>query len=174
MRKLRFTYRTSLKFENPVKCHNFALRCVPQSNQVQTVHIEERYVYPADCINEVVDGFGNHKYVGRIADYHTTFEYGVRGVAEVESMKEQEEPLWGIYKYPSPFTEITAPLEAFFEPFAGMEGDNITKTVCMMNRLYDALIYEAGSTDIYTPAGEALEKITGSSRCMSKRYSTRQ
>ena len=68
MRKLRFIYEMNLQFDEPVKDHYFALRCVPVSDEVQKIQIESRYVYPTNCLDEVIDGFGNHKYVGHYYD----------------------------------------------------------------------------------------------------------
>ena len=42
MRKLRFIYEMNLQFDEPVKDHYFALRCVPVSDEVQKIQIESR------------------------------------------------------------------------------------------------------------------------------------
>lgn len=161
MRKLRFLYRTSLKFSNPVCNHNFAIRCVPSTNQAQEILIEERYVTPADCINEVVDGFGNHCYVGRINDYHYHFEYGVRGTALVKSMIVQKEPLHSMYKYPSPLTENTRELQDFYCSLNLPKEAPLGQAIYLMNCLKDKLKYTTGATNINTTAGEALKNGQG-------------
>lgn len=155
VRKLHFLYRTSFKFDNPVCNHTFALRCVPSTNQVQQIHIKERYVQPADCVDEVTDGFGNRKYVGRINGCHSSFSYGVEGTALVESMKVQKGPLHAMYKYPSKYTGVTKGLRDFYEQFKPLEGDALSRAVFLMNTLYEKMTYESGSTDIHTTAGEA-------------------
>lgn len=161
MRKLSFLYRTSLKFDQPVCRHNFAIRCVPISSQKQKIDIQERYVFPADCIDEVTDGFGNHKYVGRINDYHTHFEYGVRGTAEVQSMMVEEGDLHSMYKYESEFTRYTSYIQKFYKQLGPLEGDNLSRAVFMMNVVYAYMSYESGSTNINTKAGEALSSGLG-------------
>lgn len=161
MRKLRFLYGTSFKFDSPVCSHNFSICCIPGENQRQKITIEERYVRPADCITEVIDGFGNHKYVGRINDFHSRFQYGVRGTAIVESMMTVEEPLHGMYKYPSQFTGYTPEICHLYEQIGSLEGDNLSRAVFMMNNLYEYMTYEKGSTSIYTTAGEAAKLRRG-------------
>ncbi len=112
-------------------------------------------MHPADCVDEVMDGFGNRKYVGRVNDYHSSFSYGVEGTALVESMKVQREPLHAMYKYPSRFTSFTKELQDFYERLKPLEGDTLSKAVFLMNALYEKMVYESGRTDIRTTAGEA-------------------
>lgn len=63
----------SLRFTEPVWDHYFALRCIPGNDENQKITITSRYVQPTDSMDEVTDGFGNHKYVGHYADLHRKF-----------------------------------------------------------------------------------------------------
>lgn len=156
MRKLKFHYRTVMRFDPPVCRHSYAVRCVPVDTQAQKIQIESRYVKPADSLNETVDGFGNHRYVGYCQGYHSEFEYEVRGVAEVESMVLQKEALHPIFKYPSKFTKHEPEVVELYRKMCPLEGDELQRAVFMMNYLYEHFEYVPGVTNIDTTAAEAI------------------
>lgn len=161
MKKLRFTYEMKLRFDEPVMDHYFALRCVPVSNDAQKIQIESRYVNPTDCLNEVVDGFGNHKYVGHYFNKHKQFEVQVIGTAEVEGMKVQKEDLHSMYKFPSKFTQPGQALYKALEDCGEQQGNNLEKAIQLMMYLYQHFTYVKDSTDITTTANEAMEAGRG-------------
>lgn len=161
MKSLKFTYRMELKFDQPVCDHYFALRCVPVSNDVQKVEIISRYVSPTNSLDEVIDGFGNHKYVGYYGANHMKFAYEVEGIAWVKGMQVQSGPLHPMYKYPTRYTEPTKELIEYGDALTLTAGSNLEKAVQIMESLYQDFQYVSGSTDIYTTAGEAWKKRTG-------------
>lgn len=161
MKKLRFTYEMKLRFDKPVCRHYFALRCIPTTNQVQKIHMESRYIYPTNSLNEVVDGFGNHKYVGYYENNHKQFGYQIVGTAIVEGMKVQREELEYMYKYPSRYTRPGSELKEYAKQFDDLDGDNLDQALVIMNALYADLTYVPGSTDIHTSAEEALQEKKG-------------
>ncbi|MGF0032752.1 transglutaminase domain-containing protein [Bariatricus sp. SGI.154] len=161
MKSLQFTYRMELKFDQPVCDHYFALRCVPASNDVQDIQITSRYVSPADSLDEVIDGFGNHKYVGHYMANHMKFSYEVEGIARVKGMQVQPESLHPMYKYPTRYTEPTEELIEYGESLTLTAGDNLGNAIQIMDALYRDFKYVSGSTDIHTTAGEAWKKRMG-------------
>lgn len=156
MKELKFVYRMTLYFSNPVRQHYFALRCLPADHDNQTVTITHHAVEPCDCLNKVRDEFGNYKYVGHCMDYHSRFSYEVEGIARVEGMKVNRDALHPIYKYPSAYTKCGPNIAAFLEEFRELEGSVLTRAVTVMNALYERFVYEPGVTDIRTTAEEAL------------------
>ncbi len=161
MRKLRFIYEMNLRFEEPVWDHSFSLRCVPASDEVQKVTIESRYIYPTDCLDETIDGFGNHKYIGHYHEYHKQFGYEIAGVAEVEGMKLRHEPLQEWYKYPSSLKRPGKKLHEYLSSKKFPEGNALERAVYLMRGLYRDFRYVPGKTDISTTAEEAMEKGYG-------------
>ncbi|MDD3360050.1 MAG: transglutaminase family protein [Hespellia sp.] len=161
MKNLRFTYEMSLRFDEPIYDHYFALRCVPVSDDVQKIQILSRYINPTDCLNEVVDGFGNHKYVGHYFDNHKQFEVQIVGNAAVEGMKVHREVLHSMYKYPSRFTEPGQALKAAAEACSKVCGNPLERAVQLMMYLYQHFTYVKGSTDISTTAEEAMKAGRG-------------
>lgn len=161
MRKLRFLYRTVMKFDPPICRHSFAVRCIPMDSQAQKIQIEARYVQPADSLNETIDGFGNHRYVGYCQDYHRQFAYEVCGTAEVESMVLQRGALHPIFKYPSKLTAFEPEIAKFYQEMGPLEGDELQRAVFIMQYLHDRFKYVPGVTNIHTTAAEALRMGQG-------------
>ncbi|MGN1378664.1 MAG: transglutaminase domain-containing protein [Dorea sp.] len=156
MKKLSFVYRMSLRFSEPVWDHYFALRCIPVDHEHQKITITSRYVQPTDSLDEVMDGFGNRKYVGHYNNPHRKFEYEVEGIALVDGMKVQKETLHPMYKYPSAYTVAGPGVRAFAEQIGIHEGSNLEKALQVMQYLYRHFTYKSGVTDIYTTAETAV------------------
>ena len=163
MKKLRFIYRMSLRFSEPVWDHYFALRCIPRDDDNQKVTITSRYVRPTNCLNRVMDGFGNEKYVGHYENPHKKFEYEVEGTALVEGMKIRREPLHPMYKYFSEYTKWGPHLEAFASKMEISGENNLERAIAIMGWLYQHFEYKSGVTNIYTTAEEAVR--TGQGVC---------
>ncbi|MCI6534474.1 transglutaminase-like domain-containing protein [Bariatricus sp. SGI.161] len=155
MKSLQFTYRMELRFDQPVCDHYFALRCVPTSNDVQKIQITSRYVSPTDSLDEVIDGFGNHKYVGHCANNHMRFAYEVEGTAVVSGMQVQRCPLHPMYRFPSRFTEPSEELKKYGNSLKITSKDHLKAAVQIMDAIYQDFSYVTGSTNIHTTAGEA-------------------
>lgn len=160
MKFLKFTYRMSLKFDGPVCDHCFALRCVPVSNDVQEITITQKDVCPAEYLNEMEDGLGNHKIVGQCMSEHDKFEYEVGGTAKVYGMQEIKEELHPMYRFPSKYTKMTNELQSFLSQMQ-LSGSNLEKAVQIMECLHKEFQYVSGSTDIHTTAGEAWNNKKG-------------
>lgn len=161
MRKLRFIYKMNLRFKEPVKDHYFALRCVPVSDEVQQIEIKNRYIYPADSLDEVIDGFGNHKYVGHYFACHDEFGYEITGTAEVRGMKVRHEELHAMYRYPSRYTKPGPVLRQYLREKRLPGGGPLEKAVWLMEQLHRDLRYVPGGTDIYTTAEKAMGQQEG-------------
>lgn len=161
MRHLSFRYYMKLQFETPVREHYFSLRCVPCTDSVQRISRVSRFVYPADSLDEVKDGFGNWKLVGCAREPHTGFEYEVQGEAVVDHSALKPEELFGIYRYPSALTRCGAVLEEFLRGMPPLSGSDYEKALQLMHRLYGCMEYVPGVTDIHTTAEEALYRRKG-------------
>ncbi|MDD2980276.1 MAG: transglutaminase family protein [Hespellia sp.] len=156
MKKLHFLYRTTFRFDDPVYNHSFALRCIPPNNNVQKIWIEKRHIRPADSIDEMMDGFGNHRYIGHIGGYHDSFEYEVSGIAWVNGMQVVKEKLNPIYKYPSKYTRYEENLIKYYKQIKPQQGDSMQRGIELMHAIYRNFVYEGGVTDVETTAAQAL------------------
>lgn len=161
MKKLEFQYSMQLEFDIPVSNHGYALRCVPHSDSVQKIAIKHRFVDPADCLDELVDGFGNHVYVGRCGDLHRHFSYAVAGEAVVDQSLRTRSECHPMYRYPSSLTGWSPVLADFLDEMQLGQESEFEKASKIMDVLYKRFTYAQGSTSISTTASQALEQAKG-------------
>ena len=75
----------SLSFDMPVQEHHFTLKCLPQSDDRQTMESLTYDVYPNYFISRSKDSFGNDSIYGYCKEEHQRFLIDVRGMIQVES-----------------------------------------------------------------------------------------
>ncbi len=162
MRSLSFYYDTSLIFSEPVKEHDFLLRCVPPDLPEQKITEFKLTLIPLPRGGRYgVDAFGNRTYGGRIASPHSSFRYTVRGSAvRDDSRKQRDDHVLPGYKYPSRLTEPTDEIAAFLKQVAPT-GTNLEKALTLSTAVHRHFTYMPGSTQVTTTAGEAFAQAQG-------------
>ncbi len=163
MEQVEFSYAMKIEFSAPVIRHCFSLRCLPFNNEYQRIRELFIEVSPHNVLTETADGFGNRILTDRITEPHSAFSVYVNGVAEISIADKAQEPLNGIYKYPSQYTAYGAHLSALAETCAdACVGKTPTETAqILMRTLRGQFTYQSGATNIHTTAEEALEKGKG-------------
>lgn len=163
MRELSFKFQTWLDFSQPVKEHDFLLRCLPQQLPEQQVVSMRLEIEPERSVAAGVfslDCFGNRLYAGRISGQHTHFNYGVIGrVCRDDRKKVMSEPM-GCFKYP---TALTCPSPAMKDYLAQqqLEGSNYEIGQRLNSLIYEYFTYVPGSTGVNTTAAEAFAARQG-------------
>ena len=162
MRSLSFYYDTSLLFSEPVKEHDFLLRCVPPDLPEQKILEFTLTLIPhARGGRYGIDAFGNRTYEGRIASPHSSFRYTVHGRAvRDDSRKVRDMEVLPGYKYPSRLTEPTEEIEAFLKKVAPT-GTNLEQALLLSTAVHEHFTYTPGSTQVTTTAGEAFAAAKG-------------
>lgn len=162
MRSLSFYYDTSLTFSEPVKEHDFLLRCVPPDLPEQRIIEFNLTLIPlARGGRYGVDAFGNRTFEGRIPAPHSSFRYTVRGRAvRDDSLRERDDHVLPGYKYPSHLTEPTEAIEAFLRK-VNPSGSNLEKALLLSTAVHEHFSYMPGSTAVTTTAGEAFSQAKG-------------
>ncbi len=174
MKRLSFTFETSVAFNGPVSDHAFVLRCLPQIGNGQTVdaHLS---LDPAVPWTMQRDGFGNLLAVGNLSDEHDHFSYCTSGTAMVDEHLRQPCEAHPLYRFESKLTHMDENLHALFERVqseatgaagaqakggaeARSRGGAATIESCMrlMHAVHEALEYRPGATSVSTTAAEAL------------------
>lgn len=115
MEQVEFSYAMKIEFSSPVVRHCFSLRCLPFDNEYQTIRELFIEVSPHNVLTETADGFGNRILTDRITEPHSAFSVYVNGIAQIHIADKAEEPLNGIYKYPSQYTRCGERLSALAE-----------------------------------------------------------
>lgn len=166
MKILNFTFKTELEFSEPVREHDFVLRCLPTSNSVQTVLDSQAMVTPTTSIAQQTDGFGNKLLVGRIAKEHTGFSFISSGSVMVCDLAEATPALeycHPIYLRTSEKCKPGAAIQALVaDTLAGLtDATAAEKAAHLTSAVYAAMRYEKGATTVDTCAEEALAQGAG-------------
>lgn len=163
MEQVEFSYAMKIEFSSPVVRHCFSLRCLPFDNEYQTIRELFIEVSPHNVLTETADGFGNRILTDRITEPHSAFSVYVNGMAQIHIADKAEEPLNGIYKYPSQYTRCGERLSALAE-----KNRAAVKTLptgeaveLLMREMRKQFTYQSGTTTVQTTAEEALEKGKG-------------
>lgn len=92
MKILNYFFETHLEFSEPVRDHDFVLRCMPPNTGAQTVMDAQIIVEPPATLAAQVDGFGNNLQVGRLEAPHSSFSFVSSGMVMVDSANVSPEP----------------------------------------------------------------------------------
>ncbi|MCD7845299.1 MAG: hypothetical protein LUG57_05520, partial [Oscillospiraceae bacterium] len=96
--RLDFFYDILLEFDQPVRGHDFVLRCLPPSFPGQDILDVSLALVPHAHFALQRDGFGNLLQLGRIEEPHGSFRYTVRGTALVDIARRQPEAPLPIFR----------------------------------------------------------------------------
>src|SRR5699024_2462461 len=107
--------------------------------------------------------FGNRILTDRITEPHSAFSVYVNVIAQIHIVAIAEEPLNGIYKYPSQYTRCAARLSALAETTRTASDTLPTGGAAerFMPYISKQSSHQSGATTNQTPAEEALEKGKG-------------
>lgn len=158
MKILNYFFETRLDFSEPVKEHQFVLRCMPPNTGSQTVMDAQIIVEPPVTLSEQVDGFGNKLQVGRLEAPHESFSFISSGMVMVDTAQSRAVPLHPMYLRESELTQAGANVRSFV--------DDVLRVCCnasvleKAHRLADAVSermeYVKGATGVDTRAEDAL------------------
>lgn len=172
MKKLSFSYRTTIEFSEPVQQHDFVLRCLPCTNDVQTVRA--RLELDPDVPFDVqTDNFGNDMAVGTIIPKHQSFSYHISGTATVDRSRREESQAHPLFRWPTKLTAMSDEMMQFLADAAsdgmremvlggmGAEGSTLFTCQHLMHKVHKILEYKPGSTTVETTAQQAFEQRAG-------------
>lgn len=166
MRILSYSFETALHLSEPVREHDFLLRCRPKSAGGQTVLSTQTVVTPDTRLLELTDGFGNAVLAGRIAAEHDEFSFLSAGRVLVDRADQPCEPAHPMYRRPSALAACDEGIAAFARDAAGQDsadvaGDPWGCVRRISGALHAAMSYEPGSTFTTTSASEAFAQRRG-------------
>lgn len=159
MRILSYSFETALHLSEPVREHDFLLRCRPRRTGGQTVLSTQTVVAPDAQLLEFSDGFGNAVLAGRIAEAHDAFSFLSAGRVMVDRAEAPRESAHPMYRLPSALTECDGGIGDFALASAGgREGAARDPWGCarrISGALHATMSYEPGTTRTTTCASEA-------------------
>lgn len=159
MKRLKFEYRTSVKFDGDVIDHGFLLRCLPKEEERQHLECYGMDIWPETGVEIQRDFWENTTVQGFIARPHRSF--GFRSFGEVTVDLSRARKKWHpIFAYPTEFTQTSPAMEALTENLLGKDAcgsdrNVLSKALCLMNGLYANFDYRQNVTRTTTTAAEA-------------------
>jgi transglutaminase/protease-like cytokinesis protein 3 len=147
-----------LVFSDKVRCHQFTLRMIPQTDERQQITECSVLIRPECDVSEDIDAYGNKYVYGVIEAEHADFQVEISGAAQVDSSCQQkasgEEQ---IYRYPSKYTK---PGEMITDYYNRHKKDDAYSDAAyakqLMHEIYRDMKYQKGVTSINTTAEQAL------------------
>ncbi|MGN0682163.1 MAG: transglutaminase domain-containing protein [Oscillospiraceae bacterium] len=162
MKKLNFTFTTKLTFDDYVREHSIALRCVPPETETQRILSCELSIKPFVSTCQTVDAFGNNVTAGYLKSEHRFLDFEIRGCAEIDSSQKRSD-FMPCYCYQSKFTKPDDKLRNFYNYLkeSRIAGSPEERCAFFSDKLNEFFIYEKNSTTIKTTAAEAFEQKKG-------------
>ena len=154
MKRLKFSFDTTVQYSAPVAGHQLALRCVPMTDAVQ--HLEKCTVTiePAPLPQPLQDGFGNTVYWYSASEPHTELRYASSGVAVVDKSKAGEAAPNPAFRCPGLRTK---PGRTLLQVSSAMpKAGTYEAAEALCHAVHSLLQYTPGVTDNTTTVEEAL------------------
>lgn len=161
-RLLHFSYDILLEFSQPVREHDFVLRCIPDSFPGQEILDSTLTFEPQAAYTMQRDGFGNLLQIGRISQLHDHFRYTLKGTARVSvSQREPERPM-AVFRYPSDYTQPWPGLTGLLEQW-DLPSNPKERAWKLMTLVHEQMEYAPGTTGVHTTAEQAF--VSGKGVC---------
>lgn len=162
MKKLNFTFTTKLTFDDYVREHSIALRCIPPETETQHILSCELSLTPFVSTCQTVDAFGNNVTSGYLKSEHRFLDFEIRGCAEIDSSQSRRDYM-PCYAFQSKFTKPDNSLMTFYKSLNEICVADSPEERCefFSKKLSEVFTYEKNSTTIKTTAPEAFAQKKG-------------
>lgn len=161
MKRLHFDYTMKMSYTIPVSICNYTIKCIPVSDERQTLlehHIE---LMPESKINYGQDSFGNRQIYGRVGEEHEEFSFHIDGDVLIEQILYEdtyEESSDMMFAYSYNLNKAGVKIQNYFNSLAFTDDmTDYDKSIAIMHSLYKDFIYQPNITKIDTSAEEAFE-----------------
>ena len=161
MKNLHFTYRMDLDFASPIENHRFTLKCIPDSDDRQTITDLNVKINPEVTLSTGEDSFGNIYVYGHCDNPHKRLTVSVEGNA-LTGLKEfrgaPELHKLGLYRTQTGLTAPGEKLKALYNKIKKYcKGQDVEAFAGnAMEELSACIAYSKGTTNSSTTAEEAL------------------
>lgn len=164
---LNYEYKMKISYSEMVgKCY-YTIKAIPADDFRQTSISYDISISPKTQYSESKDSFGNIQIIGCEMLPHTEFDFTIKGLVETHPVSiggGVSDNTVGMYKYPHGKCISGEKIDGFAK---GIEDEVLTcvdeksKCLLIMDRLYNAITYETGSTEVETTAEESFASGKG-------------
>lgn len=165
MKRLHFDYYMEINYSIPVsKCH-FTIKCIPVSNQRQTLENIQIELFPETAYEQNKDGFGNIQIYGHEGETHDRFSFHVTGNVKINQIlfeEDENENQTMIFRHPYGLNKPGEEILSYFSTFIfETEMTEYEKCLWIMHKLHRDFKYESNRTTVNTTAEEAWSQGRG-------------
>lgn len=164
---LYYEYKMKINYSEKVdKCY-FTLKSIPANDFRQISISYDIDMSPATRYSESKDSFGNMQIIGSEREPHSEYIFAIKGLVETRPVSVTGEIVFntiGMYKYPHGKCILGASIKQFAKEIEIEVNGCITdreKCHMIMNKLFEKVIYEPGSTTVETTAEESFSMGKG-------------
>jgi len=164
---LNYEYKMIISYsQNVDKCY-FTIKSIPADDFRQISLSYDIQLSPPTTYSESKDSFGNIQIIGSEAKPHQVFEFTIKGLVETHPINiigGVNSNTIGMYKYPHGKCIPGDSIKAFAaEILPQIQALSTSKEKCLfiMNKLFEHMHYEPGSTEVETTAEEAFASGKG-------------
>lgn len=157
MKKLLFSFSSTVSLAVPVKEHDFLLRILPWDTPEQKITNMQYLLLPEENPAELgKDSFNNPVLTGRVAREHRAFSYQVQGELVRDDRLRYATPAMPCYRFP---TKLTTPSKEMLAALKELNpvGTPIEVAEKIAKLVTEHFTYTPGATGIDTTATEAWE-----------------
>ncbi|MGN0612981.1 MAG: transglutaminase domain-containing protein [Porcipelethomonas sp.] len=156
MKKLYFHFSTKLTFDNYVRDHSFALRCIPPETPSQHILSCELSISPFVSTMQTVDSFGNNVTSGYLKGEHRFLDFDINGCAETDCGAAKSD-FMPCYSYQSEYTKPGPELTKWYEKIKSecTETAPFKRMKFFSGCLSEIMVYEKYVTNTKTSASGA-------------------
>lgn len=162
MKRLNFTFVTKLTFDDYVREHSIALRCIPPETPAQHIVSCDLNLTPFVSTCQTVDAFGNNVTTGYLRNEHRFLDFELRGCADIDHLAPRTD-FMPCYSFQSKYTKPDDNLREFYAALKDGCGSTLPgqRVEYFSNELNRIFTYEKFTTTIKTTAAEAFAQKTG-------------
>lgn len=158
---LKYEYRMKISYSESVEKCYFTIKGIPVDDFRQKKISYDIDIVPPTQYSKSEDSFGNTQIIGCVNCKHSEFEYAISGLVETQHVSTSggiNSSKVGMYKYPHgkciPGDAINKFASEISEEVEKCDSDK-AKVLLIMDKLFNKMTYEAGSTEVETTAEEA-------------------
>lgn len=159
LKTLKFKYYLKIDFDCPITHHSFSVRCVPQTDERQKIISHKIHIIPKEFLCENRDSFGNIYYFGKEENAHQLFEVVSEGTVQTgmsQGTKAAPDYRLGMFLKQTEYTEPGSEIKEFFQKLVlPKDGNNLERSLTIMEALRKNFHYVSGKTNINTTAEQA-------------------
>lgn len=159
MKRLQFSFLTTMQYSAPVRAHQLALRCLPLTDNTQRLESCIVKIRPGTLPAPQKDGFGNTVYWCSINEEHTALRYGSKGIAIVQEPGLPSPAPNPCLRFPG---LRTAPGPQILSIFRALPHKlTLDGAAALSSAVHSLLRYSPGATDTFTGAEAAFARGEG-------------